>query len=140
MITAMNNQNSTGLHAYLDVCALRAGLPLTDEQIILYKKEYRKEYLKNYKKSYRKKHSCISISLTSNENALFIDNVKQSGLKARNYIKNCLLKKGQNNHMIHLKESIFQVIDLLDECIYHQSSNTLPLALSMLNEFKNSLP
>lgn len=136
----MNNQSSTGLHAYLDVCALRAGLPLTDEQIILYKKEYRKEYLKNYKKSYRKKHSCISISLTSHENALFIENVKQSGLKARNYIKNCLLKKGQNNQIIHLKESIFQVIDLLDECIYNQNSHTLPLALSMLNEIKNSLP
>jgi hypothetical protein len=136
----MNNLIFEGLYPYLDACAQKSPTPLTDEQIVVLKKEYRKKYLAYKKKMYRAKHKTITLSMSEKEYTELTSKAKEYGISLRDYQR---IKLFADLDTLNVSKAIFplvlELIDLLEEAIYEQSMKHLPKTLNLLLTIKTSI-
>lgn len=134
----MSKSIFNGVHEYLDFLTQKRGTPLSQEQVIQYKKEYRKKYLAHKKKMYRASHKTISLSVSAEEHVVLTSKAKEYGISLRDYQRIKLFNK-ENTFIVSrtVLPLLLELIDLLEEAIYEQSMKHLPKTLNLLLHIKN---
>ena len=111
--------NFKSVHEYMDT--IFKNHEPSEVEIVEAKRVYWKLYLKAYKKRYRKNNVQIAFCISKSEYLKYKQLAKSKGVKVTTLIKQLVLRPKQLDRHV-LKQPILELIDLVEEAIYENST------------------
>jgi len=128
--------NYKSVHEYMD--ALFKDMNPTDDEIRQAKEAYRKLYQKYYREAYKKNHVQITFRVSKDQYRELALLAKERGIKATSLVKQRALE-ADNSGNISVKIQLSELLDVIEQSIYHGKELSLTEILKQLESIEKKL-